>query len=179
MRNKFLFIALIAGIVLAISCGAAYSDKSKNDEPVQTVTKAPDIVLVSPDGKTIKLSKLKGKMVLIDFWASWCGPCRKENPNVVEAYNKYKSSKFQNAKGFEVYSVSLDRNEDAWKKAITDDKLVWKNHGWDNDGAVSKLYNVNSIPSGFLVDGEGNIVAKGQELRGMNLHITLDKYIKQ
>lgn len=180
MKDKLLLTVLLAGVTLAICCGAAFSDKSKNEEAlVQTTTKAPDIVLVSPDGKTIKLSKLKGKMVLIDFWASWCGPCRKENPNVVEAYNKYKSKKFLNAKGFEVYSVSLDRNEEAWKKAITEDKLIWKNHGWDKDGAASKLYQVNSIPSGFLVDGEGNIVASGQELRGMNLHITLDKYIKQ
>jgi hypothetical protein len=96
----------------------------------------------------------------------------------VEAYNKYKSKKFKNAKGFEVFSVSLDRNEEAWKKAIADDKLVWKNHGWDKDGAASKVYQVYSIPSGFLVDGEGNIVAKGQELRGMGLHLALDKHLK-
>lgn len=172
MRYTFLIIALIVGVTCAFQSTEA-------DAPLQTVTKAPEISLISPSGKTVKLSKLKGKMVLIDFWASWCGPCRKENPHVVEAYNKYKSAKFQNAKGFEVYSVSLDRNEDAWKKAISDDKLVWKNHGWDKDGAVSKVYQVYSIPSGFLVDGEGNIVAKGNELRGMGLHLALDKYIKQ
>ncbi|MFO0495629.1 MAG: TlpA family protein disulfide reductase [Flavobacteriia bacterium] len=142
-------------------------------------TKAPEIELISPSGKKIKLSKLKGKMVLIDFWASWCGPCRRENPNVLEAYNKYKSKKFLNGKGFEVFSVSLDKNEEAWKKAISDDKLIWKNHGWDKDGEASKLYQVYSIPSGFLVDGEGTIVAKGQELRGMGLHIALDKQLKQ
>lgn len=172
MRYTFLLIALIVGVTCAF--------QSTDASPPQTAnTKAPEISLVSPSGKTVKLSKLKGKMVLIDFWASWCGPCRKENPHVVEAYNKYKSAKFQNAKGFEVYSVSLDRNEDAWKKAIKDDKLIWKNHGWDKDGAVSKVYQVYSIPSGFLVDGEGNIVAKGNELRGMGLHLALDKYLKQ
>jgi thiol-disulfide isomerase/thioredoxin len=171
MRYTFFIIALIVGVTCAFQ---------STEAPVQsTVTKAPEISLISPSGKTVKLSKLKGKMVLIDFWASWCGPCRKENPHVVEAFNKYKSAKFQNAKGFEVYSVSLDRNEDAWKKAIADDKLVWKNHGWDKEGAVSKVYQVYSIPSGFLVDGEGNIVAKGNELRGMGLHLALDKYIKQ
>lgn len=173
MRYTFLVIALIVGVTGAFQSTDASA-------PLQTAdTKAPEISLVSPSGKTVKLSKLKGKMVLIDFWASWCGPCRKENPHVVEAYNKYKAAKFQNAKGFEVYSVSLDRNEDAWKKAIKDDKLIWKNHGWDKDGAVSKVYQVYSIPSGFLVDGEGNIVAKGNELRGMGLHLALDKYIKQ
>jgi thiol-disulfide isomerase/thioredoxin len=139
---------------------------------------APDFELLSPKGKKIKLSKLKGKVVLIDFWASWCRPCRMENPNVVEAYNKYHKSKFQNAKGFEVLSVSLDRQEDRWVKAIADDKLIWKNHGWDKDGKVSKLYRVASIPTAFLVDGTGNIVASGHELRGMGLHVALDKMLK-
>jgi thiol-disulfide isomerase/thioredoxin len=142
-------------------------------------TKAQEISLTGPDGKTYKLSKLKGKMVLIDFWASWCGPCRQENPNVVEAYNKYKDKKFNNAKGFTVFSVSLDRDESAWKKAIDSDKLVWKTHGWDKEGKASSAYKVQFIPQGFLVDGEGNIIAQGNELRGMNLHLTLDKYLAQ
>lgn len=141
-------------------------------------TQAPEIELINSEGKTVKLSSLKGKMVLIDFWASWCGPCRKENPNVVEAYTKYHKKKFKNAKGFEVFSVSLDRVEDPWKKAIVDDKLTWKNHVWDKDGMASKAYGVSSIPSGFLIDGKGKVIASGQSLRGIGLHVEIEKELK-
>lgn len=139
---------------------------------------APEIELVNPEGKTIKLSDLKGKVVLVDFWASWCGPCRKENPNVVEAYTKYNKQKFTTGKGFEVMSISLDKDEVAWKKAIADDKLIWKTHGWDKDNVAAKTYGAYSIPMGVLIDGKGKIVAKGAELRGLGLHIALDKMLK-
>lgn len=150
---------------------------TKKAQPV-VGSKAPDIELTNNQGKKIKLSSLKGKLVLIDFWASWCGPCRKENPNVVEAYGKYNNKKFKNAKGFEIFSVSLDRTEEPWKKAITDDKLVWKNHGWDKDNVASKLYSVSSIPSAFLIDGKGVIIAMGSSLRGIGLHVEIEKQLK-
>jgi thiol-disulfide isomerase/thioredoxin len=122
---------------------------------------APEIALNDPKGKEIKLSSLRGQVVLIDFWASWCGPCRKENPNVVKLYQKYKS------KGFTIYSVSLDRDPVAWEKAIKADGLIWSNHVSDLKEWQTPLiqsYNFNSIPYTVLVDRNGKIIATN--LRG-------------
>lgn len=141
--------------------------------------KVPEIELLNTIGKKIKLSSLKGKVVLIDFWASWCGPCRQENPNVVEAYAKYNKMKFKNGKGFEVFSVSLDRTKESWIKAIGDDKLVWKNHCIDSEGIASRAYGASSIPFGVLIDGDQKIIAKGQKLRGLGLHIIMDDLISK
>lgn len=151
---------------------------SSNTPSVMLGSLAPEIELTNPEGKTIRLKDLRGKMVLIDFWASWCGPCRQESPNVVEAYNKYNKRKFKDAKGFEVFSVSLDRNEAAWKKAIADDKLTWKYHGWDKGNVASKAYGVRSIPSAFLVNGKGEVVASHNSLRGIMLHVEIEKHLK-
>lgn len=141
---------------------------------------APEISLKDPNGRTLKLSSLRGRYVLIDFWASWCGPCRRENPNVVKAYKKYSQATFKTGKGFEVFSVSLDNNASKWQAAIKKDNLSWKYHvsdlkGW-NSSAASK-YRVSSIPQSFLIDPQGKIIAKN--LRGMKLHLELDKYVKK
>lgn len=129
---------------------------------------APDLKYPTPDGKELALSSLRGKTVLLDFWASWCRPCRQENPAVVAAYNKYKS------KGFDVYSVSLDQNKDKWVEAIGKDQLTWKNHvsdlkGWGAEPAA--VYGVKSIPASFLLDKDGKIIAKN--LRGAALEAKL------
>jgi len=141
--------------------------------------KAPEIVMNDKDGKTLKLSQLKGYVVLIDFWASWCRPCRMENPTVVAAYEKFKDKKLSGSKGFKVFNVSLDTNKDAWIKAIGDDRLDWPEHvsdlkGWGNEAA--KIYGVNSIPNNFLIDAKGIII--GKRLRGPALEAELAKLEK-
>ncbi len=124
---------------------------------------APDFAQTAPEGATINLSDLRGKIVLVDFWASWCGPCRRENPNVVRLYEKYKD------KGFEILGVSLDRNREKWLQAIEQDGLEWLHvsdlKGWQNE--VAQQYNVSSIPQTLLLDAEGKII--GKNLRGQRL----------
>lgn len=119
---------------------------------------APEIALNTPEGKQLTLSSLKGKVVLIDFWASWCGPCRKSNPQLVQLYNKYKN------KGFTILSVSLDTEAANWKAAIAQDGLIWPNHvsdlrGWETP--LTSIYGFNAIPHTVLVDAKGNIIEIG------------------
>ena len=142
-----------------------FENKLKKIKSVSVGSIAPEIILDDINGNPISLSSLRGRYVLLDFWAAWCRPCREENPNILENYNKFKDQ------GFEVYQVSLDRNKEDWSRGIEQDNLPWINVSdlkyYQSDAAV--LYNINKIPSAFLLDPNGTIIAKNIELRGINL----------
>ena len=139
---------------------------------VQVGQKAPDFTQNTPEGKPLSLYALPGKVKLLDFWASWCGPCRAENPNVVKMYEKY------HPQGLEILSISLDRTKDAWVKAIADDGLTWKHvsdlKGWDNE--VARLYLVGAVPHLILLDENNVIVAK--DLRGKELEVKIRELLQ-
>jgi peroxiredoxin len=147
----------------------SFSEHIRQLKPLSIGQQAPDFESLTPDGKTVKLSDFKGKYVLIDFWASWCAPCREENPNIVAQYHAFKD------KGFTVLGVSLDKTQAAWVNAIKADKLDWTQVSdlkqWDSE--AGRLYNITAIPASFLVSPDGEII--GKNLRGPALKEFLEK----
>ena len=176
---KRLNVILFAVAALFIMFAFIKAQPSGNVEGTEVGNIAPDLKFKDPDGNIRDLNSLRGNIVLVDFWASWCGPCRMENPNVVATYKKYKDSKFKGANGFKIFSVSLDNNATSWAGAIKQDGLIWPDHvsdlkGWQS--AAAAMYGVNSIPTNFLLDSKGVIIAKG--LRGDALGNQLAKLVK-
>jgi peroxiredoxin len=137
---------------------------------------APEIKLPDIDGNQIPLSSLRGKVVLINFWAAWCRPCQTEIPNLVKIYSEYNDEKFSIGNGFTIYGVSLDKDKKQWISTIEKNNLSWTNVSdlqyWKSEGV--KIFNVAAVPSYFLIDGNGIIIAKTRELRGKGLLITLE-----
>ncbi|MBP1618440.1 MAG: Thiol-disulfide oxidoreductase resA [Bacteroidetes bacterium] len=152
--------------------GKEFAEKIASLKAVGVGAIAPDFTQNDTKGNPVKLSSFRGKYILVDFWASWCGPCRRENPAVLEAYNQFKD------KNFTILGVSLDNAQANWEKAIEADKLAWTQvsdlRGWQNEVAV--LYGVQSIPQNFLLDPNGKILAKN--LRGEELKSKLNELIK-
>ncbi|GAA4369194.1 TlpA disulfide reductase family protein [Hymenobacter saemangeumensis] len=155
--------------------GRMYGDLVKGLKAVAIGAQAPAFTQTTPDGKSVSLADYRGKYVLIDFWASWCGPCRQETPALTKVYNEFKGQKF------DVLGVSLDneKTREKWVQAIQDDKMAWSQvsdlRGWQNEAA--RLYGVQGIPQNFLVDPDGKIVASG--LHGDELATTLARFIRK
>ncbi len=175
MRFKF-SLAVVGLLVLLILFGATVQP------PVglNLGNTAPEIKQGSINGGELALSSLRGKLVYIDFWASWCGPCRAENPELVKVYKKYSRQHFSNGEGFDIFSVSLDGQYSAWKKAIEVDQLLWSNHvsdlqGWNSSAAMR--YGITSIPVGLLINGEGVIIRKN--IRPSDLDQILSTLVKK
>lgn len=167
MKTKFL-------ILLALFC---FTFSGAFAQGLETGTKAPEIKLSTPDGDTVALSSFSGKLVLIDFWASWCAPCLKEQPELAALYNKYRDAVFSDGKGFEIYGVSLDSKKENWLNAIKKMNITWTQVSdlkfWASP--IAGTYNLEDLPFNVLVDGEGTVIA--QNLHGKELEDFLEKFL--
>ena len=167
MKQAFLIILLLT-LPYFMEKGSAARDGLKEGQD------APNISLPTPSGDTINLSSYKGKIVLVDFWASWCHPCREVSSKMVDLYNKFKDRHFENGDGFEILSVSLDDKPEDWKRAIQEDNLPWKGQvsemkRWRSDAV--KDYFVTFVPNGTLIDGNGKVIAGNLDYRMVSFYL--------
>ena len=170
MRKLILMVAIVLS-------GSSFLNAYVRKQGLEIGDKAPEITLPSPDGKTVALSSLKNKLVLVDFWGTWCAPCVKEQPELAKLYKKYKSASFTNGKGFEIFGVSLDAKKENWDKGIKSQNINWIQVSdlkfWRSP--VAKTYNIQELPFNLLLDGRGVILAKN--LHGAELDKAISKFL--
>ena len=165
MRKLILMVAIVL-------LGSSFLNAFAQKQGLEIGEKSPEIVLPSPEGKDVALSSLRNKVVLIDFWGTWCAPCVKEQPELAKLYKKYKNANFKNGKGFEIFGVSLDAKKSNWENGIKSLNINWIQVSdlkfWRSP--VAKTYNIQELPYNLLLDGNGTILAKnlhGEELGKM------------
>jgi thiol-disulfide isomerase/thioredoxin len=170
MRKLILMLAMVL-------CGSHLLNVLAQKQGLEIGDIAPEIALPSPEGKIIALSSLKNKVVLIDFWGTWCAPCVKEQPELAILYKKYKTRSFTNGKGFEIYGVSLDAKKENWENGIKSQNINWIQVSdlkfWRSP--VAKTYNIQELPFNLLLDGRGVILAKN--LHGAELEKSISKFL--
>jgi peroxiredoxin len=181
MKKYKILVSVVFLIAFLVNSSGLNTKKAEfRPVPPKIGDMAPEIVLPSTDRSTIyKLSDLKGKLVLVNFWASLVAPCRFENPNILRAYQNYSTKTFKSGNGFAVFSVSMDTDMESWKTAIAKDNLVWTHHVSDlkgYDSEIANLYGVKAIPFNYLIDGTGKIIAIN--LRGAELTKALQEQLR-
>jgi peroxiredoxin len=179
-KINFLVLLVFLPVIFGLSSNTNNHEEKKKPISPNIGDMAPDIVMLSTDrSTTYKLSDLKGKMVLVNFWASLVAPCRFENPNILRAYQNYSTRNFKSGNGFAVFSVSMDTDVESWRTAIARDNLVWPYHVSDlkgYDSEVANTYGIKAIPFNYLIDGTGKVIAIN--LRGAELNKTLQENLK-